>query len=677
MTLERTVKNVRRMVAGATVVTLLSSSLLAQTAATLPTNSSPQKLPDAPVAQDKEVAVNVAGQPEYAAPLDRYVRVYSVRNGLKPFVPHSLPQPVLRNSDRLKGLIRDGKLMLSLNDAVALALENNFDIAIARYNLDIANTDILLAQSGSTVRGVSTGLITGTAGGTSTSMSLTASTSGTGSGGTTSGSSGSASGSGGTVQTTQNSVGSTIDSYDPTLAGTLTIDRNNAANQYRASTYPESSLSTNTNSYAFTYTQAWAAGLQAQVSYTGERLSNNYLTSYRYSPYVSSNWKAQVRQHLLQGWGLDNNRREIIIAKNDRKVTDASFKAQVIYTVAQIQNIYWDLVNAYESVKVQQTALEYAQKTLSDNTKQVAIGTLAPIEVVSAKSQVAAAQQNLITAQTALEYQQLIAKNAIARNFNDPELTAAEVIPTDTMTVDNEALPPTDELVSYALANRPELVESELNLRNNVINNKAANNALRPTLDLVGYYGTTGLNGGFGDAFADMANRLHPDKGAYISLSVPLRNRAAQANQIRSELEYRQNQLYFQQEKNQINLAVRNAAFALQQAKAGVESASAAREYAQQSLEAEQKKYQFGTSTNTLVLQQQNALTQAASTYVTALSTYEKSRVTLDQVTATILDRNGISMDDAVRGAVRKAPEVPGLAPNSTPATVAPRPAAK
>ena len=245
------------------------------------------------------------------------------------------------------------------------------------------------------------------------------------------------------------------------------------------------------------------------------------------------------------------------------------------------------------------------------------------------------------------------------------------------MVLSNEPVPPAEELVNYALANRPELLESELNLRNNEINNKAAKNALLPTLDLVGYYGAAGLNNNYGDVFSSLVDRSSPDKGAYVSLTVPLRNRAAQANQIRSELEYRQNQLNLQQQKNQINLQVRNAAFALQQARAGVESARAARDYALQSLDAEQKKYALGASTSYLVLQQQSNATQAASNYVAALSTYEKARVALDQVTATILDRNGISMEDAASGHVAHLPAIPGLQPNLTPSTVTAQPVAK
>jgi len=348
----------------------------------------------------------------------------------------------------------------------------------------------------------------------------------------------------------------------------------------------------------------------------------------------------------------------------------------VILTVAQIQNIYWDLVNAYEDLKVKQTALQFAQQTLTDNKKQVEIGSLAPIEVVSAQSSVATATQNLITSQTNLQYQELITKNAIARNFNDPALTAAQVIPTDTMVLSNEPIPPAEELVNYALANRPELLESAINLQNNEINNKAAKNALLPTVDLVGYYAAAGQGANYDNTFTQMVDRSIPDKGVYVNLTVPLRNRAAQANQIRSQLEYRQNQLNLQQQKNQINLQVRNAAFALQQTRAGVEAARAAKEYAAQNLDSERKKYALGASTSYLVLQQQSAFTQQASNYVAALSAYEKARVALDQVTATILDKNGISMEDAASGVVTHPPAIPGLQPNSTPATVTTQPEA-
>ncbi len=200
-----------------------------------------------------------------------------------------------------------------------------------------------------------------------------------------------------------------------------------------------------------------------------------------------------MRQHLLQGFGFNSNLRWIRIARNDRAIMDAAFQNQIMQTVSQIENIYWDLVNAYENVKVQQRALELADKTLSDTQKQVEIGTLAPITVVQSQSSVATAKQNLIIAQTNLQLQQLLMKNAITRNNTDPILATAPVIPTDTLQI-NEPFqtPPVEQLIDSALKNRPEIVQSRLNLTNREVGLKAIKNLQLPTVDLFAFYGGTG-----------------------------------------------------------------------------------------------------------------------------------------------------------------------------------------
>src|SRR5208282_5075992 len=261
MSVPRPVEVFQRMVASVSILALLSSSLPAQTGQTTAAT-----LPDSP---QQSAAVKPHSQPEYAAPMQQYAQPYSMLGVWKPYLPHELPQPVLKNnSDRLHSLLKDGKLMLSLNQAVALALENNFDIAIARYNLDIANTDLLLANSGGTVRGVSTGLLEGTPGGSAASPS-TAGSRGGGSGGTSVGAGGSGAGSGGLVISTQNTVGSPIDSRDPVLTGTVTWDRQlmPVPTPVIYGSIKPLSLDENTNQYNFTYTQGWSTGMQAQVSY--------------------------------------------------------------------------------------------------------------------------------------------------------------------------------------------------------------------------------------------------------------------------------------------------------------------------------------------------------------------------------------------------------------------------
>ena len=578
--------------------------------------------------------------------------------------------------------MRDGKLYLSMADAVALALENNLDIAISRYNLNIADTDIWRAKAGSATLGVNTGMVQNTPGGSGIGISSTST--GGGAGGTTTGIGGAGAGFGGLVSSTSG-VGAPVPSFDPALTGTFQLDQNRTQ-AYSPFSVPFSDSHTNT--WSFGYQQGFHWGSNLTVAFNNTRSSQGPLTPFQAlgSSYNSS-LRAQITQPLLSGFGFLPNTRFIKISKNNREISDVAFRLQVITSVNQIQNIYWDLVSAYENVKVQQEALAVAQKTLSDNKKQVEIGTLAPIEVVRAQSGVATAEQSLIVAQTTLQLQELLTKNALSRTLIDPTLADAEVIPTDTMAVpDKEAVVPTEDLVNEALAHRPELAESRIDLTNRDINTRSAKNALLPTLNMFAYYQGSGLGGtinpnyacitgsfscsnsilpatGYGSALDQLVNSTAPDKGIGLQLTIPIRNRTAQANQIRSELEYRQAQMLYQQQENLVRIQVRNAQFSVQQNRAAVDAARAAVELAKQSLDAEQKKYALGASTTTLVLQQQSALTQAESNEVNAMSNYEKSRVELDRSVGATLDRLGIIMNDAERGIVTKMPTVPYTAP--------------
>src|SRR6266536_2084820 len=561
---------------------------------------------------------------------------------------------------------------------VALALENNLDIAIARYILNIADTDIWRAKAGSATLGVNTGVVQGTPGGTGAGVGTTST--GGGAGGTTAGTGGAGTGTAGLVSSTLG-VGSAVPSFDPVLTGTLQFDRNHSIGSNAFTTTSEG----NTTLANFSYQQGFQWGTNLTVGFNNTRATTNSPFSI-YSPQVSSNFRATFSQPLLSGFGFLPNTRFIRIAKNNREISDVAFRLQVITTVNQIQNIYWDLVNAYENVKVQQDSLALAEKTLSDNKKQVEIGTLAPIEVVRAQSIVATNQQSLIVAQTNLQLQQLLIKNALSRTLVDPILADAEVIPTDTMAVpEKEPIVPIQDLVNEALAHRPELAESRIDLTNRDINNKSARNALLPSLNLFAYYGGSGLGGvqnagyiclqdptnpqcqnftpvpasGYGDNLNQLVNSTAPDKGMGLQLTNPIRNRTNQANQVRAELEYRQAQMRLQQQENQIRIEVRQAQFSMQQFRAAVEAARAAVELGKQSLDAEQKKYGLGASTTTLVLQNERDLTQAESNLVTANSNYEKSRVELDRAIGATLDRMGILMADAERGQVSKMPAVP------------------
>jgi len=641
------------------------------------TNNS-SSVPDAPKANVAK-SDSALMRENYSAPKSH---LFSV---IGPYTSRYVPQPNFANSGRTDSVIRDGKMYLSLNDAIALALENNLDLAIARYNLSIADTDILRSKAGSALRGVNTGIVSGTPGGTGTT-NLSTSASGGGTGGTTTAAGGAGTGSAGLVTSTLGG-GPAIPSFDPFLSGTLDIEQ---ATQPQTSPFAGvAKLNTHTGVGNFTYNQGFATGTSLSVGYNNNRQTTNSTFS-ALSPQLSSNFRATVSQPLLQGFGWNLNTRQMRIAKNNREITDVAFRAQVISTVVQIQNIYWDLVNAYETVKVNQESVALAEKTLSDNKKQVEIGTLAPIEVVRAQSQVAASNQQLIVAQTNLQYQQLLMKNAISRNLVDPTLASVPVIPTDTMIIPQvEPAVPVEDLVNDALSHRPELAQSRINLTNQEITNKALKNSLLPAVNLFAFYGASAVGGdqnpgatcgvtnnssfctppgsfpsrSFGGTFANLFDSSAPDKGIGVNIQIPIRNRTAQADQIRGQLEYQQNQMLLQQQQNQIRIDVRNAQYTSQQARAQVDAATSAVALARESLDAEQKKYALGASTNTLVLSAERDLTQAESNLVAAKANYEKARVGLDRATGSTLANMGIDIADAQSGVVNKMPNVPGVGP--------------
>jgi len=687
----------------------LASSIRLTTAAvlfgTLTVASWGQEAPAAPVPQNT---------PETRPlPVLNYSRPVShFPNPIGPYTARHLSAPNLGNTARIDSLMHEGKLYLSLNDAIALALENNLDIAIARYNLNIADTDILRAKAGASTLGVNTGVVQNTPGGGVGGLGGQV---GSGTGGTTLGAGGAGAGAGGLVGSTLG-FGSLITSFDPVVTGTLQEDRFHIL---PTSTFSPASPQ-NTTTGTFAYQQGFSWGTNLLVGFNNTRVAVGDAPFSPLSPQINSSFKFQLTQHLLQGFGFATNNRFIRIAKNDRELSDVAFRLQIITTVNQIQTMYWDLVYAYENVRVQKESLAFAEKTLSDTKKQVEIGSLAPIEVVRAQSTVAQDQQVLTVALTNLQLEQLLMKNALSRTLRDQTLAGAEVIPTSTMELPaNEEVQPTQDLIADALRHRADLVESRIQLNSTEISNKAVRNSLLPTLDLFAYYGGAGLGGSqnpsnlcanqpvaeqgagfcagpnatttppgqtlipispstsYGGTLNQLVNSTAPDKGVGITLNIPLRNRAAQAVQIRSELEFQQAQMRLQQIENQISIEVRNAQFGVEQNRASVDSAKAAVDYARQSLDAEQKKYQFGTSTTTLVLQTESALATAESTLMSAMAAYEKSRVELDRATGITLDHAGISIDDAAKGQVTRMPNVPNIAPRKElPAATPPPPTA-
>jgi outer membrane protein len=687
-------KSAGRVFAAITLSSALCLSVWSQDA--------PQQNPPAPQASSAAPAT----QPQSFVVTDYSKGPGHFPNPIAPYMPQHVAPPNLSNTARIDQVMRDGKIYLSMDDAVALALENNLDMGIARYNLNIADTDVLRAKAGGTTLGANSGVVQNTPGG---GVGGLGSAVGSGTGGTSAAPGGIGAGTAGLVQGTLG-IGSPITSFDPIITSNLQWDHLNSIASSLFTGVPV--LAQNTQTYNFAYTQGLQWGTNMSVGFNNSRVTTNSPFT-NYSPLINSGFQFRLTQHLLQGFGFLPNTRFIRLAKNNREISDVAFRLQTITTVDQIENMYWDLVFAYENVRVQKESLAFAQKTLSDTQKQVQIGSLAPIEVVRAQSTVSADQQQLITAENNLQLQELLMKNALSRTLQDPVLADAEVIPTSTMKLpETEPIVPTEELVNDALSHRPELAESRIDLVNREINNKAVRNSMLPTVDAFAYYGGSGLGGAqnplnlcsnqsaairnlgfcsgpdptaggltliplsatssYNNALNELVNSSAPDKGLGFTVNIPIRNRQSEANQVRAELEYRQAQMRLQQIENQIRIEVRNAQFQVSQNRAAVSSAQAAVELGKQSLEAEQKKLNLGASTSTLVLQNESALATAESTLVSAMANYEKSRLELDRATGVLLDRAGIIMADAERGQVTQMPSVPYTQPRQNPEPVMP-----
>jgi outer membrane protein TolC len=611
------------------------------------------------------VAVTATASPQTNSPV-RFDMPVS-HDPLSAYSAAHVAPPDLTNSPLLEQLIRDGKLYLSLKDAIRLALENNLDLAIARYNLPIANMDILRTRAGGSFRGVNAGVVQGTPGGGVGGFGSGAP--GAGAGGTTGGAGGAGAGASGLVQSTLG-AGTAVASYDPSITGSVGAEHQTTplANQQ---IYGVPSLQSNTGQANVSYSQAFPTGTSFTVEFNNGRQTANS-PFFNLSPVLNSMYRFSFQQQLLAGFGFGPNLRFLTIAKNNKKISDIAFKDQVTATITQIKNIYWDLVNAYEQARVNEQSLAFAQQSFDNAKKQLQLESVPAMDVMRAEAEVSKRDQDLTVARTSLQLQELLIKNALTKSLDDPVLEAVPVVPVDRFesAETQTATQAVQDLITEALRDRPELNESDVDLVNRQISGKAARNALLPSLALVGFYGGSGLAGplnpiynlptpnssnvptDYSGALQNAFNNSSPDYYIGLSLNIPLRNRVAKADQYRSELEYRQAELRREQLKKQIRIEVRNAQYALEQTGARVGSARKARDLAQRTFEITQKEQTLGAGSTFQTMTAQRDLSIAELDMVTAMTTYEKAKVELDRATGSTLEHNGIRVQDAENGTI-------------------------
>lgn len=572
----------------------------------------------------------------------------------------------LTNTPRLESLVRAGNLYLSSQDVIALVLENNLDIAIQRYGPFLAREVLRRAQGGGILRSIDAAVLPGPQ-----SVSLT---------GVSTNASGLAAGAGvGGIGSIVTQAGPAPPSLDPALFASASFAHLTSP-QTNLGLNQTAALTNDYRQYVLNYSQNFATGSNVQLTFVSYRTLVNSPAN-TLNPSTLGYLDFQITQPLLQGFGIAVNNRDIRVAKNSLKYTDLQLKRQVIETVSAALNLYWDLVSFDEDARIKAEALATAQKLLEDNQYKVKLGTLSAIEVTRAAASVSASKEDLLIAQTNVAQQETVLKNALSRNgVQSAWLDDVHVVPLDRIEVPKaEELPPTSELVERALRQRPELEQSRVSYQSQQIMIKGTKNALLPTLNafldftnnaLSGplspiYNGSNGppdtyFVGGYGNFLSQIFRRNFPNYAAGFSLNIPFRNRQAQADYVTDQLNLRQSELQLQRAANQVRVDVKNAVIGLQQARARYETAVNTRKLAEQNLEAEQKRFQYGAVPDTtLVIQAQNDLTLDQTAETQAMANYTHAKIAFDQSVGDTLEVNHIAMQEAVSGRVARSSSIP------------------
>jgi len=588
---------------------------------------------------------------------------------VNPYRAGLVPPVRLENSGRFAALIRAGNLYLSARDVVALAIENNIDVEIQRYGPLLARQVLLRAKGGGALRSVGQGVA---AGPQSVSLQgVTVNATGTGL------SVGSGVSSGGGIVT---QLGPAIPSLDPTVVVYSDFAHTTAvqSNTFLTGT---TALVSSTRIYEAQVAQNFDFGMTAQLTYSSTRIGLNSQL-FNLNPYTQGFLDLQVTQNLLQNFGRAVIGRNIRVQRNNVKVSTLQFEQQLIATVSAALNLYWDLVSFHADVNARTREVATSQRLLADNRKQVELGSIAPIEITRAESQLYTSQQDLVTAQTNLLQQEAILKNYLTRNgIAEAGLANVHVVPLDTLVIpEKEEVRPVEDWIAQALENRPELQQARLNLESNQMNLVGIKSSLKPTLQAFGELTNNGLSGdvtaigllqpgigrlvgGYGNLLSQIAGRDYPNYSVGLSFNVPLRNRAAQADYATSLLEIRQNELTLHKNVNQIRVDVQNALVGLQQARSRYDAAVKARVLQEETLSGDRRRFELGAALLFQVVTDQRDLASAESAEVQSMANYTHARIALDQALGSTLDVNHVSVPEALDGHISQPSVLPAELP--------------
>ena len=583
---------------------------------------------------------------------------------VRPYVPPTVPQAKLSNSARLHDLMRAGKVYLTVQDAIALAIENNLSLEVDRYGPLLARIALDRSRGGGPLRGVPSG--TQQISSINSGLGVQGSTASAGlSGG--GGNGGSSASGGASIQ----QIGPVTQNLDPVLQSVAAFSHQTAlfAN---ATVAGQQALLSTTHIYDSVLTQGLLSGGYAQFHFNEQYLdqpaASNVLNP-AYDPIMD----LYFQHNILQGFGNKVNARFIEVAKNNAGASVETFRSQLLDLVSSVLGLYWDVVSGRNELDARQHAVDIAQKFYQDTKTQIDIGTLASVELPRAAVEVASRKQDLIIAEANLRERETLLKEAISRT-PDPLVEEATIVTLDRIEVPaEETLPPLRELVSTALAKRPDVAVARIRAENAEINALGTANGLLPTSQVYGRLRDRGAAGnptpgqgadpyfvgGFGTALGQVFRRNFPTETGGVYISVPVHNRQAQGDYGVDQLQLQQSVVSNRRDQNQIVVDVSNNATALRQARSRYTQAVDTRKLQEELLSAEQQKFSFGVSTLSNIIIAQRALVAAQTAEVTAQSSYAHARVSLDQVLGETLEKNHVSLDEGLSGRVNRESRIP------------------
>ena len=434
--------------------------------------------------------------------------------------------------------------------------------------------------------------------------------------------------------------------FDPTVDFEFTVGEET---RQSASTLADSKTRDLDYDWDFSVSQKFVTGGDYELTMDNNK---NQSSSSRTSlnPIYSSDLALTVTQPLLKDFGIDLNKREIYIAKNDQKISDHQFTEKVIATIAETENIYWDLVFSIEDLKVKETSLQRARDLEKQVKAQVDVGTLAELEILQAKSNVASREERLLNAQNLIDDNGDNLKSILNFSF-DSEEGLKEIIPADSPVFEPGAENSLEEALKTALIHRPDLLAKKMELENRNIEAKYNENQTLPTLDLVGSLGLNGLsgdsstkNGSYDSALSEAFSTDFRLWQFGINLSYPLGNRAAKSKLAIKRLEVAQLLLNIKDLEKTIVVEVREAHRQIKTDIKRVQATRVARKLAEEKLNAEEKKFKVGLSTSFNVLAFQEDLAEEQSNEIKAVIDYNKSLTRLNQVMARTLEAHDIKL---------------------------------